>query len=159
MFHVCRALFVCRDWLSTNKSDGRISRHLPVFMSDGVDGGQMFDVVSWHQLFDEHLWLSIFKRLTYSRFSRVQRFLCAVALLFLAMVTDAMFFRGKEATYEKIRGVTIGPFQINYRSGCCHCTHFFVVYIKRVMIQISYNGTKWCLTFWGHAYKILRKFR
>lgn len=114
----CRALFVCRDWLSTNKSDGRISRHLPVFMSDGVDGGQMFDVVSWHQLFDEHLWLSIFKRLTYSRFTRVQRFLCAVALLFLAMVTDAMFFKGKEATYEKIRGVTIGPFQINYRSGC-----------------------------------------
>ena len=108
-------MFVCRDWLSSTKSDGKISRHLPALNPELTDGSDVFDMVSKQRLFDDHLWLSVARRPTYSTFTRVQRFVCAVALLFLTMVTNAMFYQGKEADHVDLRGVEIGPVQINYR--------------------------------------------
>ncbi len=41
----------------------------------------------------QHLWLSIFVRPRKSYFTRVQRLTCALTLLFLMMITNAMWFQ------------------------------------------------------------------
>ena len=110
-------LFVCREWLSAAKGDGKVSRHLPALTPELTDGSDVFDMVSKQRLFDDHLWLSVTRRPAYSSFTRVQRFVCATALLFLTMVTNAMFYQGREADRQAVRGVQLGPVQINYRSA------------------------------------------
>lgn len=41
---------------------------------------------------DDHLWLSIFLRSPRSRFTRVQRLSACMALLYLSMLANAMFY-------------------------------------------------------------------
>lgn len=41
---------------------------------------------------ENHLWLSVFVRPVHSNFSRLQRLACCLALLFLTMISNAMFY-------------------------------------------------------------------
>jgi len=54
-----------------------------------------------------HLWVSVFSRPTRSSFTRVQRISCCVALLFLTMITNCMFFKAQDPDHAK--EVHIGP--------------------------------------------------
>ncbi|XP_076435202.1 uncharacterized protein LOC143275024 [Babylonia areolata] len=133
-------VFHCGDWLSTTKGDGRLSRHLPALTPDGKEGGgAVFSLVSKQRLFDDHLWLSMTRRPVYSTFTRVQRCVTAVALLFLSMVTNAMFYQGKEAEQTTVRGVEIGPVQLNYRQLFVGAVSSVIILIPALLITLSFK--------------------
>ena len=79
-----------------------------------------------HKLYDDHLWFSVANRKRKSRFSRLQRLCCCLSILFLTMVSNAMWYRipaedtnganggdtsGDESS-EVDDGIQIGPIRI-----------------------------------------------
>jgi hypothetical protein len=62
---------------------------------------------------EEHLWMSLLYRPIKSNFTRVQRVSCLLALLFLTMITNAMFFRSSEETSD-LPQFQVGTFKFSY---------------------------------------------
>lgn len=86
-----------------------------------ADSGTLFDVISQRNLYDQHLWLSVATRPSYSIFTRVQRFLCAVSFFFLGMIANAMWyqdFKREDGDSAQSTGLTIGIIHVTYRSVC-----------------------------------------
>ena len=52
----------------------------------------LFNTTSSRNLRDNHLWFSVFMRPARSRFTRVQRVSSCMALLYLSMLTNAMWY-------------------------------------------------------------------
>ena len=63
---------------------------------------------------DDHVWFSVLKRPNCSRFSRFQRLTCCLAMLFLAMTSNAMWFDTASETGNP--GITIGPLRLTYHT-------------------------------------------
>lgn len=63
------------------------------------------------KMFDDHLWFSVFNRKRKSKFSRLQRLSCCLSILFLTMISNAMWYKtdNTEGTPE---GFQIGPIRI-----------------------------------------------
>ncbi|XP_038048999.1 polycystin-1-like [Patiria miniata] len=102
--------FVCDRWLAVEKDDGAIERVLPVATrSDLTQFSKLFISSSRRNLFDDHIWFSLFSRPTRSPFTRVQRLSCCLCLLYLSMITSAMFYRTEE-TVENPTALRLGPF-------------------------------------------------
>ncbi|XP_070554320.1 polycystin-1-like protein 2 [Ptychodera flava] len=59
------------------------------------------------QIFDEYLWGSLISRQMPSNFTRVQRLSCCMAILCLAMISNAMFY-GTEDDVQATKSVNIG---------------------------------------------------
>ncbi len=63
-------------------------------------------------MYDDHMWFSVAKRPNKSNFTRVQRLCCCMALLFLSMVVNAMWFgKDEESSYPSLK---IGPVELSY---------------------------------------------
>ncbi len=63
------------------------------------------------KLSNDHIWVSVLSRPTRSNFTRVQRVSCCVALLFLTMITNCMFFRSdSENTGETVEAINVSSF-------------------------------------------------
>ncbi|GFR87253.1 polycystic kidney disease protein 1-like 2 [Elysia marginata] len=135
-----RYTFLVQDWLSKVRGDGRTLRHIPALDTRSTDSGTMFDVISKQKLFDEHLWLSVARRPSPSLFTRVQRFLCAMALLYLAMLTNAMWYSGadnkdhqgnqsSQSSTTESSVIRIGTVDITYRT-------FYVGVVSSVIILL-----------------------
>ncbi|PAA59473.1 hypothetical protein BOX15_Mlig010540g1 [Macrostomum lignano] len=104
-----KSFFLCNNWLAVEEGDGQVERILPVSgLADLVAFKQLFSSFVQRKLRNEHLWFSIFSRPTRSAFTRVQRISCCLSLLFLTMITNAMFFKSSD-NLEKRTGITIGP--------------------------------------------------
>ena len=89
-----RYLFVCEEWLSVECEDGKTSRTLKVSTMDSeVNSGLLFRHNINRKLFDDHLWLSVVFRNSRSRFTRKQRLSVCMALLYLTMITNAMWYQ------------------------------------------------------------------
>ena len=58
------------------------------------------------KLTNDHLWVSVVSRPTRSNFTRVQRISCCVALLYLTMITNCMFFKSEE-NVERVNPITV----------------------------------------------------
>ncbi|XP_061173587.1 uncharacterized protein LOC133182755 [Saccostrea echinata] len=108
-----RSIFLCDNWLSLDQEDGLIERVLPV---STVESLMAFKTLVAHQtqlnITDHHLWLSLLFRPRKSRFTRVQRLSCVLALLFLSMISNAMYYKSaeEEATYDYVQ---IGVFRLS----------------------------------------------
>lgn len=92
-----------------------VDRILPVAsIEDLVAFKQLFSSSVRKKLSSDHLWLSVFSRPTRSSFTRVQRISCCMSLLFLTMITNAMWFKSdgekKEGQSAPVTAMTIGPF-------------------------------------------------
>jgi len=68
---------------------------------------QLFNRSVRKKMTNDHLWVSVFSRPTRSSFTRVQRISCCVALLFLTMIANCMFFRAQDPDHGT--EVHIGP--------------------------------------------------
>ncbi|XP_071110902.1 polycystin-1-like protein 3 [Haliotis cracherodii] len=133
-----RYIFICHKWLALDEDDGRICRTFEAFSPDGQEIA-MFDIVSKQKLFDDHLWLSVIKRPMFSRFTRVQRFLCAVAMLFLGMVTSAMWYEDYDSGTQKSRGIEIGPVRLNYRQIYVGVASAVIIVIPGVLMTWAFR--------------------
>ena len=63
------------------------------------------------KLFDDHIWLSVGYRKTRSTFTRVQRLSCCLSILFLTMVSNAMWF-GTGSSENNQTALVIGPISV-----------------------------------------------
>ena len=88
---------------------------------------------------NDHIWFSVFYRKGKSSFSRVQRLSCCLAILYLTMISNAMWYRTDEGNPQS--GITIGPISITvnelYTSTMSTLTIIFPVLFIMVMFTKS----------------------
>nr|XP_042900065.1 uncharacterized protein LOC122269722 [Parasteatoda tepidariorum] len=90
--------FLINRWFAVELDDGMIDRLIPVAGKEQVtEFSHMFSTTSQRKLADNHLWFSIFLRPPRSRFTRVQRVSCCMAVLCLSMLTNAMYYERTSA--------------------------------------------------------------
>ncbi len=90
----------------------QIDRLIPVAGREQVtEFSHLFSTNSRRNLADRHLWFSVFLRPPRSRFTRVQRVSCCMAVLCLSMLTNAMYY---QRTSEKPAsgGFKFGPLSL-----------------------------------------------
>lgn len=85
-------------------------------------------------LFDGHIWLSVYTRPAQSTFTRVQRLSCCLSVLFCTMATNAMFFQttgGQDTT------IKLGPIQLSWRLIMIGIqTSFIVMPVNVLLVSI-----------------------
>ncbi|KAK7111719.1 hypothetical protein V1264_011307 [Littorina saxatilis] len=122
-----KSIFLCDRWLAVEEDDGMVDRILPVAgIEDLIAFKHLFSSSARKKLANDHLWFSVFSRPTRSNFTRVQRLSCCMSLLFLTMITNAMFFKSedKQATTT---GITLGP--LHFTLG-----QVFISFISTVIV-------------------------
>lgn len=88
-------------------------RLLPVAGKDeATEFNHLFQLKSQKNLADGHLWFSVFMRPPKSRFTRCQRVSCCVALLYLSMLVNAMWY-GRVPSKPSASAVNVGPFSLS----------------------------------------------
>ena len=104
--------FPVNKWFASEKSDRLIDRMVHV---DGDEDSKKFKTLFTHasekNIKDKHLWLSVFARPPRSRFTRTQRLSTAIALLFMSMLTNAMWY-DLVPEAPSTGGLEIGPFHL-----------------------------------------------
>lgn len=114
-------VFLSGEWLSLKYEDAKTFRTLTPVTPEVINGEVIFTELSMRGFFDDHLWFSLLKRPNYSKFSRVQRMWCLVGLLFLSMITSAMWYNSEPSEEEQVatgstqRSVKLGPFNFNLK--------------------------------------------
>jgi hypothetical protein len=89
----------------------QIDRLVPVAGKEQMGQfAHLFQSTSKKNLQDGHLWFSIFMRPPRSRFTRVQRVSCCVALLYLSMLVNAMWYQ--RTSDDTTAGLKFGPFTL-----------------------------------------------
>ena len=99
-------------YCSNLRSDNfQIDRLVPVAGKEQMGQfAHLFQSTSKKNLQDGHLWFSIFMRPPRSRFTRVQRVSCCVALLYLSMLVNAMWYQ--RTSDDTSAGLKFGPFTL-----------------------------------------------
>ena len=88
-------IFVSNQWFDVAEEDGLISRKIDKSTkSDLVDFNFMFAKTLRKNLYDGHIWFSIFTRPASSTFTRCQRLAVVLSLLLSTMLANAMFYTG-----------------------------------------------------------------
>nr|XP_042904172.1 uncharacterized protein LOC107445474 [Parasteatoda tepidariorum] len=84
---------IAERWFAVEEGDGLIDYLIPVAGKEQTtEFSHLFSNASRRNLTDNHLWLSVFTRPERSRFTRLQRLSCCMAMLYLSMLTDAMWY-------------------------------------------------------------------
>ena len=109
----CRYMFLCDKWLAVDKGDHNIRRTLNAsqgFINPGTSSVVCKDLSK--SIFEDHIWLTVGYRVKKSLISRAQSLGACMATLFLAMISNCMFF--KDASEEKVTAplISIGPISI-----------------------------------------------
>ncbi|GIY05826.1 polycystic kidney disease protein 1-like 2 [Caerostris extrusa] len=85
--------FIAERWFAVEEGDGLIDFLIPVAGKEQMtEFSHLFPNASRRNLTDNHLWLSVFTRPPRSRFTRLQRLSCCLAILYLSMLTSAMWY-------------------------------------------------------------------
>ena len=79
--------------MTLDKDDGKIQKALVALDPTAVPpfGTKLYETCR-ENVTEDHLWLSVMLRPDESSFTRLQRMYCCFMILFLAMITNAMFF-------------------------------------------------------------------
>jgi len=105
--------FVCDSWLAVDSVDGRIEKILPVASDEELKQVHfVFASTLSKGLLDGHIWFSVFLRPKQSSFTRVRRVSACLALIFLTMLTNAMFFGAGDAPGGR-KILWLGNFKFN----------------------------------------------
>lgn len=104
--------FICDRWLAVEEDDGQVNSILKLLINDTIEiesfkiervipvagkhdltaFDQLFYAKTQKNLFDGHIWFSVFRRPPRSSFTRVQRLTCCLSLIYCTMVANIMFF-------------------------------------------------------------------
>ena len=140
-----RYIFLCDRWLALEEDDGMVDRILPVAgLEDLVAFKQLFSANVRKKLSNEHLWFSVFSRPTKSSFTRAQRISCCMSLLFMTMITNAMWFKSddnaKQSQALKVGPVSFTVQQVYWTTTIC-CIHSInslsLVWITQTFLHFS----------------------
>ncbi|XP_053382148.1 uncharacterized protein LOC123562231 [Mercenaria mercenaria] len=144
-----RYFFLCNRWLACEEDDGMVDRILPVAgIEDLVAFKQLFSSSVRKKLTSDHLWLSVFSRPTRSSFTRVQRISCCMSLLFLTMITNAMWFKSDgEAEHAQNSGkqtvsLKIGPISFTLQQVFISLASTIIVFPPSFLLITFFRRTK-----------------
>ena len=106
--------FVFDNWLAVESKDGQIDRTMKIAEEKDLKKFHLvFASTVSKGLLDGHIWFSIFLRPKNSSFTRVRRLSACLALIFLAMLTNAMFYGVGEKTSSKMI-IYLGNVRVNF---------------------------------------------
>ena len=138
-----RYRFHCGKWLSLTKGDGgTCHQKIPVLEDDELKSFKR--MIKNHlrlNFFDNHTWVSVFNRPNISRFSRVQRLSTCISVLFLAIVTSAMWF-GTITDQNKDSGIKIGPIRLTYQQFFVGLMCSLIIVIPNMAITTIFKKSK-----------------
>ena len=106
-----RYLFSCNRWFAEDQEDGRTDRILRLTSKESIESGIILRSNLNRKFYEDHLWLSIIFRRCRSTYTRVQRLSTAWALLFLTMISNAMWFKDASDTVTNVV-FSIGPISL-----------------------------------------------
>ena len=141
MVDIHRYLFTCDDWLATDQGDGQTSRLLRVSQLADINQGAMLRNNINRKIFDEHIWLSVGIRKTKSNFTRLQRLAVCMALLFITMIANAMWYKTKEDS-DATRAITIGPISFTIHQLYTSLMSSLIVVPPMLIITIFFQKSK-----------------
>ena len=124
-----------------DKDDGMVDRLVPAATKE--DTGEIVNVVSTNsrsKFFDEHLWLSIAYSPTASAFTRVQRRSCCVALMYTAMIANAMWYDTGSDVKSNI--LKIGPFTLTVHEVYTGIMSIITVLPSNLLIIFIFRNAK-----------------
>ncbi|XP_063584721.1 polycystin-1-like protein 2 [Penaeus indicus] len=105
--------FINNQWLAVEEGDGQIDRLIPVAGEQQLrDYTHVFSKTVEKNMSDDHLWFSVFLKPARSRFTRVQRLSACMALLYLSMLANAMFYQ-QVPDSPGSGGLNLGPFSVS----------------------------------------------
>ncbi|XP_066292394.1 polycystin family receptor for egg jelly-like isoform X1 [Branchiostoma lanceolatum] len=137
-----RFYFLCDRWLAVEEDDGLTDRILPVAGTENIIGfNHLFFSSSKRNLSDGHLWYSVASRPTRSNFTRTQRLTCCVALLFLTMIANAMFYKKSEV--EDPGEFSLGPITLSLTNIIISIESTFVVLPASMALVTFFKKAKY----------------
>ncbi|CAC5409625.1 PKD1L2 [Mytilus coruscus] len=110
-----RYVFHCDKWLAMDMDDGLIDRIIPVIDNKECGFETAFSQQSRANVTENHLWLSLAIRPQKNSFTRVQRLSVILMLLFLTMITNAMFFQSSDDNAVTPDTVQIGSMRLSLK--------------------------------------------
>ncbi|WAQ97255.1 PK1L2-like protein [Mya arenaria] len=139
--------FLCNRWLACEEDDGMVDRILPVAsIEDLVAFKQLFSSSVRKKLSSDHLWLSVFSRPTRSSFTRVQRISCCMSLLFLTMITNAMWFKSDgekgDDSQKQVVSMSIGPITFTLSQIFISLASTIIVFPPSFLLITLFRRTK-----------------
>jgi polycystin 1L2 len=141
---VCdRYYFICDKWLAVEEGDGSVERLLPVASHQDFTSSfsYLFSTSARRKITSDHMWFSVVSRPTRSSFTRAQRLSCCIALLFLTMITNCMFFKnGGDASSDDV--ITLGPFQFTVSQLAISVETTIIVLIPSLVIALCFQKAK-----------------
>ena len=103
--------FLCQSWLAVDEGDGLVDRVVPVASLEELTSfSELFSDKSKKSLTDAHLWVSVFVRLGKSHYTRLQRLSVVIAVMYLTMLVNAMWYGTEPETSTNIE---LGLFSIS----------------------------------------------
>ena len=142
MLHIHRYPFHCGKWLSLTKADGKSYKRIPVIANEDLKSFK--HLIKNHlrlNMFESHTWVSVFSRPNISRFSRVQRLSTCLSVLFLAIVTSAMWF-GTITDQDTDSGFRIGPIRLTYQQFFVGLMSSIIIVIPNLMITTIFKRAR-----------------
>jgi polycystin 1L2 len=86
--------FLCQNWLAVEHGDGKIERGLFVALDKQMtELKYLMEKQAKTYLYDNHLWLSVFRKPVQSSFTRLDRVTCCFVFHYLAMVLNILYFK------------------------------------------------------------------
>lgn len=120
--------FIANKWFAVEEGDGLIDRLLPVAGKEQkTEFTHLFSTTSRQKLSDSHLWFSVFLRPPRSRFTRVQRVSCCMAVLYLSMLVNAMWYQ-RTSNQPSPGAFKLGPFSLTMEQVMVGIMSNFVVF-------------------------------
>jgi len=136
-----RYVFVCDRWLAVNQDDGNIERQLTVANAEDLSKFQtLFSHHARFNLAENHLWLSLVIRPNKSSFNRVQRLTCILALLFLTMISNAMFYRTDDGVQADT--ITIGSMRFSLQSLYISFVGILLTVVPIFLVTLTFQNSK-----------------
>ncbi|XP_063448038.1 polycystin-1-like protein 2 [Mytilus trossulus] len=135
-----RYIFLCGKWLSLDSEDGKTWRSVDVLDENHIETDTLFHNLTQKKLFDDHLWVSLFKRPRCSRFTRVQRLWCLLALLFLAMISSAMWYDTPDD--NKMQTISVGPLKLNYKQFYVGLMSGLIALVPSMLLVLIFKNRK-----------------
>ena len=126
--------------MSLNSKDGKTWRSIDVLDDNGVETEVLFYSLSQTNLFDDHLWVSLFKRPRFSRFTRVQRLWCLVVILFMAMISSAMWY--DSPANNKMQTISLGPLKLSYKQFYVGFMSAMIALVPSMILVLIFRNRK-----------------
>lgn len=134
--------FILDRWLAADEDDGVLDRIVPLAGKDELTGfSHIFFTKAKKDLYDSHIWFSVFAKPHKSNFTRVQRLTCCLALLFASMLASIALYQSDE---EKEGGTTIklGPISLTLEEMLSGVISSAIAFPINILIVLLFKYTK-----------------